>query len=337
MIAAPIDLVFTWVDGHDPAWRSSKRTWMAREGLRGTAEEESSGEAARYENMAEIVYAVRAARAFAPWLRHIYIAVADGQIPPRAALNVAGVQVVPHSAFMPPRVLPTFCSYSIEPFVHRIPGLSDIFLYSNDDFLFWKPTPTSHFLSKDELVLRGHRLNRIATALERRGNLHSRVIARTADLLRRDGLRTVFLPEHTIHVMRRSTCEHAWSRLAPELEHAVGQRFRNDRVCVFWQQIIYSYEMGLAAPRRALSLNMGMVAFDGVESSVFTRAIVSLQLMLLARFPPHTVCLNMIPPEWYGTMHQYLDAHLAKARDSERPGSSAPPPAPSNADAGRRR
>ena len=40
--------------------------------------------------------------------------------------------------------------------MHRIPGLSEIFIYGNDDYLFWKPTPPTYFVSDDRLHLRGY-------------------------------------------------------------------------------------------------------------------------------------------------------------------------------------
>jgi Stealth protein CR1, conserved region 1 len=89
--AQPIDLVFTWVDAEDPAWRRSKRTWMERVGLEAPATDEQCGDLMRYDNMREIVYAVRSARLYAPWLRSIYVLVADGQEVPAALAD--GVEV----------------------------------------------------------------------------------------------------------------------------------------------------------------------------------------------------------------------------------------------------
>src|SRR2546421_5618058 len=120
MSAEAIDLVYTWVDARDPEWQRSKRAWLARAGLEVPAADEHLGDHTRYDNMREIVYAVNAARRYAPWLRRIYLVVADGQDTPAALAGV--VTVVPHSRIMPADILPTFCSSSIEPFLHHVPG-----------------------------------------------------------------------------------------------------------------------------------------------------------------------------------------------------------------------
>ena len=49
------------------------------------------------------------------------------------------------SGFAP--YLPTFNSTAIESFVHAVPGLSDHFLFMNDDFLFGAPTVPEDFLT----------------------------------------------------------------------------------------------------------------------------------------------------------------------------------------------
>jgi len=52
-------------------------------------------------------------------------------------LNLRPLRVVPHSALFPNQThLPTFSSPAIEAHIHRIPGLSDKFLYLNDDVMF---------------------------------------------------------------------------------------------------------------------------------------------------------------------------------------------------------
>ena len=306
-----VDLVFTWVDADDAAWQRSKRAWMQRGGLEVPDADERCGDHTRYDNMREIVYAVSSARRFAPWLRTIYVVVADGQQVPPALAN--DVTVVHHSTIMPAEILPTFCSNSIEAFLHLIPGLSDVFLYANDDFLFWKPTPKEFFVDGDELRLRGRFLSR---AMARIGNLwrgHMRIATRTASLLYATGLAAAYLPEHSIHVMRRSTCAHAWEVLGPQLAVAVSQRFRDENRSLFWQLLVYSLENVWHAPRRTLSLNRNVISFDAVERSLFARCVALVHLMLLARFPPHTACFNTIPRSWHDAMHRYFTSHLEPA------------------------
>ena len=299
-----IDIVFTWVDGNDPAWQRAKRRYMGPAQLAAAADDERWGDDTRTRNMGEIVYAVRSVRMYAPWIRRIYVVVADGQELPA----MPSVIVVPHSAIMPASILPTFASSSIEPFVHRIPGLSEVFLYANDDFLFWRPTPHRFFVDGRELVLRGYRQPRLLARLGclRRG--HMRIANRTACLLYASGLRRVYMPEHSIHVMRRSTCEHVWCVHGELLEATTALKFRDDDRALFWQMLAYAYEDVLHAPRHVWSWNGCHVSFADVDKSALVRLYVRLRLRMLARH--HTVCLNTIPPSWYEPMHRYLTARL---------------------------
>jgi len=279
---------------------------MERAGLAAPPSDEQCGDRTRYENMREIVYAVRSARLYAPWLRNVYVVVADGQdVPPALA---GSVEVVPHSAIMPREILPTFCSNSIEAFLHRIPGLSEIFLYANDDFFFWKPTPRTFFVEEGAVRLRGRFVSRLAALLGDRWRGHMRIAMRSARLVRSRRLGRPYLPEHSIHVMRRSTCERVWDVLGAELSAAVASRFRDEDRSLYWQLLVYSLE---DAPRHVRSWSSNVVCFDTVERSAFARLVVQARLRLLARFAPHTVCFNTIPPSWHPVMRRYLTDHLA--------------------------
>jgi len=58
------------------------------------------------------------------------------------------VTVVPHSTIFPNAShLPTFSSPAIEAHIHRIPGLSDTFLYLNDDVLFGREVWPDDFIT----------------------------------------------------------------------------------------------------------------------------------------------------------------------------------------------
>ncbi len=78
----------------------------------------------------------------APWIRTIYIVTAS-QVP--VWLNTAHprVRIIDHKELFPDPAaqLPTFNSLAIESVLHRIPGLSEYFLYFNNDgscFVFLK-------------------------------------------------------------------------------------------------------------------------------------------------------------------------------------------------------
>ncbi|XP_060770275.1 N-acetylglucosamine-1-phosphotransferase subunits alpha/beta isoform X2 [Neoarius graeffei] len=103
--------------------------------------------ASRFEDNEELRYSLRSVERHAPWVRHVFI-VTNGQIPSWLNLDNPRVTVVTHEEiFQNQSHLPTFSSPAIETHIHRIPGLSQKFIYLNDDVLFGKDVWPDDFYS----------------------------------------------------------------------------------------------------------------------------------------------------------------------------------------------
>ncbi|XP_044041995.1 N-acetylglucosamine-1-phosphotransferase subunits alpha/beta isoform X1 [Siniperca chuatsi] len=103
--------------------------------------------ASRFEDNEELRYSLRSVEKHAPWVRHIFI-VTNGQIPSWLNLDNPRVTVVTHQdIFQNHSHLPTFSSPAIETHIHRIPGLSQKFIYLNDDVMFGKDVWPDDFYS----------------------------------------------------------------------------------------------------------------------------------------------------------------------------------------------
>uniref|UniRef100_A0A3Q1J237 N-acetylglucosamine-1-phosphotransferase subunits alpha/beta n=1 Tax=Anabas testudineus TaxID=64144 RepID=A0A3Q1J237_ANATE len=103
--------------------------------------------ASRFEDNEELRYSLRSVEKHAPWVRHIFI-VTNGQIPSWLNLDNPRVTVVTHQdIFQNHSHLPTFSSPAIETHIHRIPGLSQKFIYLNDDVMFGKEVWPDDFYS----------------------------------------------------------------------------------------------------------------------------------------------------------------------------------------------
>jgi len=305
-----IDIVFLWVDGSDPRFAELKRRHLPQHLSDLEPTDELVGDTTRYFQMGEIVYAVRSVRHFAPWIRTIYVVVADGQQPPPSVLEVPGVRVVRHSDIIPATCLPTFCSSSIEPFVHRIAGLSEVFIYGNDDFMFWNTTPISYFIDDGNLILRGGYLSRSLArigARARRG--HPKIASRTALLLYDRGFEHVYMPEHAFEIFRKSTCIRAWNELEQVMWKAVAAKFRDDDRALFWRMVVNTYEGHLHYPARVRSWNGCDVPFARVENSWIVAKYVELRLTIIKRSRREVVCFNTIPPTWHARMRRFFDVH----------------------------
>ena len=136
---APIDIVYLWVDGSDPAWRRKRHAAAERLGAAG--QQESMGVhgnvEGRFRDNDELRYSLRALERFFPAHGHVYL-VTDNQTP--AWLQPSDrLTVVDHRSLMPAAALPTFDSSHIESYIHRIPNLSERFFYLNDDVFFGAP------------------------------------------------------------------------------------------------------------------------------------------------------------------------------------------------------
>lgn len=134
----PVDIVYLWVNGADPVWCQRRQQAYAAWALQHPDALAAFGNVAgRYRDNSELRYSLRALEKFFPEHGHVYI-VTDGQTP--AWLQPSErVSVVDHSSLIPAGDTPVFDSGHIESYLHHIPGLSERFLYLNDDVFLGAP------------------------------------------------------------------------------------------------------------------------------------------------------------------------------------------------------
>ncbi|MCZ7531696.1 MAG: stealth family protein [Acidimicrobiia bacterium] len=142
----PVDLVYTWVDGSDPAWRDRKNGVLRELDL--PALNVNAHNEARFKSRDELKYSLRSVAAFADFVNHVWI-VTDDQIPAWLDLANPRVTVVDHKEiFGDSGRLPTFNSHAIEARLHHIEGLAEHYVYLNDDMFFGRRiVPETFFLS----------------------------------------------------------------------------------------------------------------------------------------------------------------------------------------------
>ncbi|GIY39559.1 hypothetical protein CDAR_539291 [Caerostris darwini] len=110
--------------------------------------------ASRFTDNEELRYSLRSLEKHAPWVQHIYI-ITNGQIPYWLNLDDPSVTIVTHEEIFPNKShLPTFSSPAIECHLHRIPNLSQKFIYLNDDVMFGKDVWPEDFFTHTK----GHRV-----------------------------------------------------------------------------------------------------------------------------------------------------------------------------------
>ncbi|MCF0235369.1 MAG: Stealth CR1 domain-containing protein [Bacteroidaceae bacterium] len=130
-----IDFVMCWVDGGDPVWQQKRCQY------KGTPYQHSD---TRYREWGILRYWFRAVEQYAPWVNHIYF-ITDGQCPEWLNLDSPKLTLVDHRDFIPHEHLPTFQANTIELNLHRIKGLSEHFVFFNDDMYINAPIEPTYY------------------------------------------------------------------------------------------------------------------------------------------------------------------------------------------------
>lgn len=148
-----IDFVIIWVDGNDPEWQKRKAAF--------TGDNSVDDREERYRDWDLLRFWFRGVENYAPWVNRIWF-VCD-QEPPKW-LNIAHpkLTVVRHEEYLPEAYRPAFSSHPIELNLHRIQGLSEQFVYYNDDMFLTAPVSESFFF-RDGLPRDCALLNPIST------------------------------------------------------------------------------------------------------------------------------------------------------------------------------
>lgn len=129
MTTFPVDVLYTW------------------------SGEKGASEHMRFADHGELKHSLRSVAQFMPWARHIFIVMNKKKKPSWFANNYEKhVTILDHDDIFIdgiPVVKPVTNSNSIESAITNAPGLSEHFVYFNDDFFLAKPVPRSYFFTDD--------------------------------------------------------------------------------------------------------------------------------------------------------------------------------------------
>lgn len=243
----PIDVVYLWVDGDDPQWRARKNAALADAGI---AREPEAVADARFRDGGELKYSLRSLAQYAPWVRRVFL-VTDRQVPSWLNLAEPRLTVVDHEQlFAGAGTLPTFNSHAIGARLHHIEGLSEQFLYANDDMFFGRDTvPQSFFFAGGQSKFF---LSKLALGLTG-GELPSHEGARrnVIELIERDfGTVPAQIFYHSPYPQRRSVMFELEGRYPREFERTLHNQFRSDTDVEpnTWLYSYYAFLTGAAVP-----------------------------------------------------------------------------------------
>ncbi|GAB3268836.1 stealth family protein [Arthrobacter pigmenti] len=276
-----IDIVFSWVDGNSKAFQQSRAARMKH-----TVVGEGDDAEARYRQIDELKYALRSVHIFAPWIRHIFIAT-DSDRPDWLAEHPKVTLVRSEEFFADPSVLPTHNSQAVESQLQHIPGLSEHFLYSNDDMFFGRPVGPDMFFSPGgvtKFIEASTRIGLGGNNLVRSGFENSARVNRKL-LQERFGRTITRHLEHTAAPLRKSVLLEMEQEFSAEFAATAASTFRaSDNISV--TNSLYHYYALLTG--RAVVQQAARVKY--VDTT--TRAGLHSLDQLLARRSTDMFCLN---------------------------------------------
>lgn len=218
-----IDMVFSWVDGSSDEFVRERARRM-QSYVVGAGDDSE----ARYRQIDELKYALRSVHLFAPWVRRIFIAT-DSPAPAWLARHPKVTLVRSEEMFADPSVLPTHNSHAVESQLHRIPGLAEHFLYSNDDMFFGRPVRPSLFFSPGGITKFVEATTRIGLGETHSGRSGFENAARVNRALLRErfGRVTTRHLEHCAAPLRKSVMAELEGEFPEEFRRTAASRFRS--------------------------------------------------------------------------------------------------------------
>ena len=281
-----IDFVVMWVDGGDPVWQAKKAEYSKSV----DTSKKSMNSVKAYRDWGTFKYWFRGVEKFAPWVNKVYL-VTDQQKP--SWLNIASEKLVlvDHSDIIRKDYLPVFSANPIESNIHRIPGLSEQFVFFNDDVYLTAPVEPTDFFSEDGLPKYNTALSPIIP--ERYGTGHFQVndmeivtsyfsrdeILKNGKFLSfKQGLKNIvktllyrnskficgFWENHLTHPLLKSTMELVWEKETAILEKTSASRFRNPSDTNIW---LFKYWQIASGKYEVADPNLGgLFSLDNADS-----------------------------------------------------------------------
>lgn len=259
-----IDFVIPWVDGSDPEWKKEKDSYSP-------VKSDDSNSTNRFRDWGLLPYWFRAIEKFTPWVNSVCF-VTWGHVPAFLNTEHEKLRIINHKDYIPSRYLPTFSSHTIEVNLHRIPGLSEHFVYFNDDMFILRPMPETSFFrdglpctvgierpielvgnigiwqhaAVNDLGVINANFNKKAQ-VAKYGGKYANSAYRWQDNIRTKAIERLFpdyfagfLNLHAPAAYLRSTFDEVWSAEPELLERTSSHRFRsaddvNQWVMLWWQ------------------------------------------------------------------------------------------------------
>ncbi|MBN2803309.1 MAG: hypothetical protein JXR91_09460 [Deltaproteobacteria bacterium] len=332
-VSEEIDFVYTWVDGEKNA---ALREQFAAAQINSEAGDKANVTSRdinilnRFRDNREIIQSINSVHRFAPFVRKIFIVAAEGQVPDWYNSNdYPDVEMVFHPELFGVEyadMLPTFNSHSIEAMLPFIPGLSERFVYFNDDMFLGAPVTSEDFFDPD-----GTAIVRIRGEVEAfwqthkkawrnyRGNLYGHLKKQFPGI-------SVYDTAHQCRTLLKSSCLNAWK----------NREFKDLLICTAkdkFRDLSNIPPIELFSNMILIEKKARIVRQQDVVIQLFDRSVLGPEFCALKNLQPRFYCINddmcTPSPGHLNRLQRYLSHHLPHhLNDSSRPGSRFQPARP---------
>jgi hypothetical protein len=220
-----IDIVYTWVNSNDQEWKNKKKQFIKNK----SNNIKDGDNIGRYSNNDELLYSIRSIIKHLSWIRNIYI-VTDNQIPSWFNKENPKIKIIDHKdIFENINYLPTFNSVAIEMNLYRIPGLSEYFIYLNDDCLFGNNMRINDFITKDGKIIMRFQKNKFTNLKINNTDSSFRIGHKNASKLisKLFGHHSRLTISHQAFILRKSIFIQLEKLLKNEMNQTRSNRFRS--------------------------------------------------------------------------------------------------------------
>ncbi|OIL19343.1 glycosyl transferase [Oenococcus oeni] len=267
----PVDFVIDWVNGQDLSWQKKRSKYLVKK------EDASS---VRFRDWGFLKYWFRLVEKNAPWVHKIFL-ITDHQVPNFLNLDNSKIVLVNHEDYIQNKYLPVFNSNSIEIGMNKIPGLSEHFVFFNDDMFINDSVKSTDFfengMPKDSGVMSPQFpiSNSVAHNTMNSMEIVNKYFSRNNILKKhffkifnwkygKDNIRTLttlpwkavmgFYDNHIPISLLKSTFEDVWSKEEKLLSQNFEHRFRSKLDYSVWVMRYFQLASGKFVPR---STNFG--------------------------------------------------------------------------------
>lgn len=282
-----IDAVYTWVNDNDYRWKNKKNIFYNLLSNDNIYYQESFSDN-RFRNHNELYFSILSIKKFAPWIRNIFI-ITDDQIPNLDSFD--RITVIDHKQIVDKEYLPTFNSHVIEAHLHNIPGLSNNFIYLNDDVFLAKQLKKQHFFRKNGLASI-FLANRSISSQYAKGFPTATLQASLNSIkLINKHFKIDFIDRPLVHTyipLNKKIFNFCYTTFYEDIRNFLNNKFRSNRDLNMASFLVpwVMYLKGISFE------NVDICYYLNINSPSFYNNMIDLKKNIGTQFAPHSFCIN---------------------------------------------